>query len=137
MARGSKNSADEVEARQNEVRAVQLRRDHFTYQQIADAVGCDKGTAYRRVQRGLDLVRADLKAEAESLLALELERLDRWQRKIDKKVAKGDLAAIQTALRISQHRAKLLGLEKPTVHKLEDPEGHLARLLPGIFRGSE
>lgn len=125
----SKTSSKTVKEADNVLRALALRRDGATLPEIAKAVGCALSTAHARVKKGLDLAREDMRAEAGALMELELLRLDKLWRSAQKLVAAGDPSAIQAALRVSAQRAKLLGLEAPTRHVIEDPEKALKDLL--------
>lgn len=66
---------------------------------------------HRDVSRELGRIQDDLAIEANSVRALELERLDSYLLVIARDVQKGDLAAIDRALKISERRAKLLGID--------------------------
>jgi hypothetical protein len=93
------------------VRALELRKQGLTYQAIARYLQVGVGSAHRYVARAL----ADLKkletAEAEDLRRLELERLDWLLRKLRPRLNQGEPAAVNSAIRISERRARLLGLD--------------------------
>jgi len=113
--------------------AAQLRSRGWTYQQIGDELGTDKGTAFEAVKRAMAEVIAEPAADA---LQFELERLDLAHREamavlerehvlvsngkvvtVDDVPLRDDgpvLAAIDRLVRISESRRKLLGLDQPT-----------------------
>ena len=125
-----------IETRELDAKAVELRRNHLTYQQIADALGYKKTAgAYQAVQRGL----ADMHREpADEVRQLEVERLDAIARGFQRiyatrhyvvapggKVARNpdtgellidDMPNMQAGLallRTQERRARLLGLDAP------------------------
>jgi hypothetical protein len=130
MAR-SRRSIEQIE---RDARAVELRRRHLNYRQIARELDLSASTAYEAVQRGL----ADTIAETnDEVRRQELERLDDLARVSLRVLAKthvvvsqgrvakhpdtGEvlvddgpiLAAIDRLLKIQDRRAKLLGLDAP------------------------
>lgn len=122
-----------------DARAVELRRLHLSYDQIAAQLGYSaKSSAYHAVQRGL----ADSIIEpSDEVRQMEIERLDELARRAFRvmaakhfKTSGGKLIrhpetdelliddapvlnAIETLLRIMDRRAKLLGLD--SVQKVE------------------
>jgi transposase len=93
------------------VKAMQLRTAGLTYQQIADRLGCGAAAARDMVKRAL--ARAE-RLEVKDLRELENTRLDQAQAAIWARVLRGDLAAMDRFLRISERRARLNGLDAPT-----------------------
>jgi predicted transcriptional regulator len=96
--------------------ALKLRSRGYTYQQIADHMGCSKPTAYARVKRAL----ASIPAEAvEEYRRLEGERLDNLLAiATHQAMTKKSLFAIDRCLAIMDRRARLLGLDAPTKHEV-------------------
>ena len=91
--------------------ALELRQAGIDYATIADQVGIsDKGEAYRYVQKAL---KRTLEPAASSLRELEAARLDRLQAAVWTSAIRGDLKAVDRVLRISDQRARLLGLNAP------------------------
>jgi hypothetical protein len=86
--------------RQNE--ALALRAAGASYQQIGDALGMNKGTAYRLVQRALPSREPD-----EQELQLDLVRLDQALMSIWPQVRQGDLAAVNTFVKLTDVRERL------------------------------
>lgn len=104
--------------------ALQLRQAGMTYRDIAIALTnkgfpCKFTTAYKDVVKALDEISKKTHEEAESLRELELTRMDVMLKSIWSRVMKGDVAAIDRALRISERRSKLLGIDAPQ-HNIEE-----------------
>ena len=102
-----------------------LRLSGATFEDIADAVikhfgedklpkGYDSRYAYKDVKRELDRMNAERRDSTEQYQRTELERLDKMLSSIWGQVLKGHLGAIDRALGIGAHRARLLGLDAPT-----------------------
>jgi len=133
-----------IKDRDRDARAVELRRRHLNYQQIATEMGyADKSGAYLAVQRGL----ADQCGEASAeVRQLELERLDDIARgfqrifatrhyvvsvgagKVVMDPAKPGVPLVDDApviqaglalLRVMERRAKYLGLDAPAQSRVE------------------
>jgi hypothetical protein len=100
------------EARIKRTRAVELAAQGMSYDEIADAVGYShRGSAHRAVFKAI----AENEAEdVELFQAIEMDRLDHYLTKVWSKVEEGDLKAISVALRISDARIGLLGLDRRT-----------------------
>lgn len=101
-------------------RALELRRDGKTWHQIADELEyADASGAYRAAKRLLD--RTEFEA-VEEYRAIEADRLDEAHRiqvdALKSLVTKGALdvipPAVNALVKISDRRAKLLGLDAPT-----------------------
>lgn len=100
-----------VEAKERQREALELRKAGATYDTIARQLGyADPSGAAKAVKRAMDSIGVQ---EAEDLLRIELERLDHMLLVLWPMVQKGNLGAIDRALRIGERRAKLLGLEAP------------------------
>jgi len=98
--------------------ALKLRSMGWTYQQIADHMGCSKQTASDRYKRALAAVPSDAVDEHRKI---EGERLDALLRvAMDKALSgdKGALFAIDRVLAIQDRKAKLFGLDAPTKHEV-------------------
>jgi len=102
----------------NDRDALRLRSEGLSYREIAERLGVDTSTAYRRVQRALSAVPAE---DVETHRALELDRLDALQRAVWDKAIDGNLNALDRVLAIMSRRSKLLGLDAPQrrEHSLE------------------
>ncbi len=124
-------------------KAVDLRVAGASYEQIGEALSMNKATAWKHVQHALhETVRITAEA-AERVRDIEIRRLDAqlvalWP-------SRSDPRASDTILRISDRRAKLLGLDAPEKHDVtvaaltEDERQTKVRALlaAGLARASE
>ena len=123
-----KTSKRRIAAKEKQAEALELRKAGLTYDAIAARLGyTNKTSAYKAVMTALN----DLRREpAEEVRRLEVERLDAlWQRLWDRLNMAGPLKLsdlgqiIQYALKLSERRAKLLGLDQPMKIAPTDPTG--------------
>jgi DNA-binding CsgD family transcriptional regulator len=89
----------------------QLRLRGHSLRQIGSQVGLAASSVLATLERGY---RERVHPKVDEARALELERLDDWLCKLQPGIEQGDDKAITTALRISDRRSKLLGLDAPT-----------------------
>jgi hypothetical protein len=86
----------------------------FTHEAIAEKLGyLTPSASYKAVMRELKATAQDQSESNESLRTLELKRLDQWLQSITPQAVQGDLSAVNTAVRISESRRNLLGLDAP------------------------
>lgn len=130
----AKATARAMTAAEKQAYALRLRRDGATYDDIARAVGyADKASAYNAIRKALAEITREPAADVK---ALELARLDKLYAEAmaivdaspllpeDDEDADPDeafdaamktrLDAIRTALKVSERRSKLEGLDAPT-----------------------
>lgn len=108
----NRNQTPPPELIDKERRVVELRRAGATFDEIANATGYATAQgAYLAYHRALKRTLVD--AGTEDIRQLELDRLDKMQKAIWAKVMQGDTAAIHTALKILDRRARYLGLDAP------------------------
>jgi hypothetical protein len=100
--------------------ALRLRAQGHTFREIAELVGYgNPGTAHEAVMGAL----AELTREpAEELRKLELLRLDALQQAVWSDAMKGHLGALDRVLKIMERRAKLAGLDEPSMEVCAPPE---------------
>ena len=113
------------ERRHRAARALELRRDFVPYREIAAQLGVSLRTAYDDVQKALEEITRE---PAEDVLKMELERLGSMHFRLTSEIARvtrhlkqgGDVdlkavdqvrKLIDSQVRISERRAKLLGLD--------------------------
>jgi AcrR family transcriptional regulator len=101
------------------IKALELRRKGKSYPDIADELGVSLSTAYRYVNNELERLARERKLEGEKVLELEIARLDRITEAIAERVEAGSLDHVETFLKVMDRRAKLLGLNAATMHKVE------------------
>lgn len=111
----SKTSPESIDKRKRMAQALQLRETGANYRQIAQALDISTSTAHSYVDEAMkELTREP----AESLLQLELSRLDAMLLGIWKKASRGELHAIDRALRIMERRTKFAGLDQLAAQKI-------------------
>ena len=97
---------------------LELRKQGLAVRAIAEKVGRSKSEVGRMLQEQLKSVEADQETKKE-VKALQLERLDVWLEGLWKRSKKGDEKAIQTALRIEERRAKMMGTDAPVEQRVK------------------
>jgi hypothetical protein len=127
----SKTSPRRLEAHGKHARAIQLRIAGATLQQIADELGyAGPSGAHEAIQRGLDKT---MRPGADELRDLYSSRLDRLLLGIWDKASKGNLLAVDRAVRVIDRMAKLHGVDAPIRIKDETPaDGWRVALLKHI-----
>lgn len=107
----STTSPAQIKVNERQIRALNLRKAGATFPEIAEAEGyASPSGAYEAVKAAL---KKTMSEPAEELRQLELTRLDDMLASIWDAVLAGDTDSIATALRISERRARLLGLDRP------------------------
>ncbi len=102
---------DAVNAHERTLQALELRKAGMAYNVIADKLGYrSKQAAWQAVHNAL---KKTLQEPADEVRALELERLDALYKAMYPQALKGNLGAVDRCLKISERRAKLLGLDAP------------------------
>jgi hypothetical protein len=110
--------------------AAKMRREGATWQQIADFAsypdsgeacyppGTSKAQVYVDVKRGLEESVRELAFELGELRELESQRLDEYLVRLRAGIEIGDPKSINTAVRITEVRARLYGLNEPERHEV-------------------
>ena len=124
----NKPTGDETRLATNRLRAITLRRQGKTLQQIGQVLGVSTQTAANYVNYCLRELVELTAAATEEYRQLELERLDSLQAAIWDQAVSGNLFAIDRCLSISERRAKLLALDKPLQHILSGDKDNLIEL---------
>lgn len=102
---------DSAEVIERERRVLELRRAGVTFDVIAEQLDyADRSGAYRAFKRALART---LQQPAREVRDLEVDRLDKLMVAVWKKALGGDLQAVDRVIRISERRARLLGLDAP------------------------
>lgn len=107
----SKTSARKMTGKEREVEALGLRKSGATYAEIGKALGITEQGAYKAVMRSLRRLNEKIVEGAEELRRIEIERLDRMLLGIWTQAKAGHLGAIDRAIKISERRARLCGLD--------------------------
>lgn len=106
--KGKSSRRDQNKVRR--VRALSLRMSGLSYEDIGKHLDITAGSARNLVNNTLQEAQT---REVLEMRELENARLDRAQAAIWKRVLEGDDKAVGTYLRISQHRARINGMNAP------------------------
>lgn len=99
------------EERRSETRQMLiLKQAGASYRAIADKFQLSVSEVWRRIKNELDNTPLP---EATQLRALEVLKLDEYERRLQPAISDGDTKAISQAVRISERRCKMLGLDLP------------------------
>ena len=122
---GQVTSPETIEAKTKAAKALELRKDGKTFDEIAEAVGYNsRQAAHDAVKRALMAI---IREPAKELITLDLERLDKMWEIHFLNAQAGDVNALTACLKLMERRAKLLGLDSP--EKVEVSQG-IARTKP-------
>ena len=134
--KGPAKGGQEARSAERRAKALDLRKAGLSYRAIA-AHGREHGwapraygeaQAYRDVRHELDRLAEQCADTAESVRELELARLDRLLLALDGRVRSGDPQAVNTAIRISESRRRLLGVDAPEKQEIEHKGGVVVHL---------
>jgi hypothetical protein len=90
-----------------------MRRGGASFDQIGRSLGVTRSAAFKAVRRVLARIAREASEDAAELRQLEQQRLDVLLAACWPTAVKGDMQAIDRALRIAERRARLLGLDAP------------------------
>jgi len=108
LPRVSGRHRDRALASARKCRAIQLKLQSLTYQQIADELGyTSRGTVYKIIKTAQV---AQLTGAVEEHLDIEVSRLNALQAAVWPAAMAGDLQALVMAARLIEARCRLLGL---------------------------
>jgi hypothetical protein len=112
LGRNSPTAQRRIEAKERALKALELRKKGVRYEQIAQQLGyTNRGNAHKAVMKELNLLAKECLEEASKVRDLELQRLDDLFLAAWKAIADGSESAIDRALRVSESRRKLMGLD--------------------------
>lgn len=121
MGNSAKRDARAAEQAEKQRKALELRKAGASYDQIADQLKLgNRSVAFQLVKAG---IKAIVKEPAESVLHLELARLDAMLLGCWTKAKLGDPQAIDRVLRIQDRRASYLGLDAPKRAEVTGADG--------------
>ena len=109
----SKTSRFRISRCKHGTRAVKLRLQGLTFEEIGKRLNCSSQRAYQIVKGELELETRKRRLAAGQLMQVELARLEEAHKAIYPKVKAGDLGAIAAMVKLCERRAKLLGLDVP------------------------
>ena len=99
--------------------ALELRKAGGSYREIARQLAVDVHTAHADVMAELAALREQTVEQAAELRDLELQRFDEMTAGLWPQVQKGSPPAVTAAVRVSERRSRLLGLDEPTATRTE------------------
>jgi hypothetical protein len=113
-----KSSATSIARAERDRDWIELRRQGLLESEIASRYEVRQQTVSKAI---LKYVRNLPAIAADDLRRIEAERLDALTAALAPAIAKGDPRSIEAAVRISERRAKLLGLDAPNTHRITGP----------------
>lgn len=121
----SKNKTSQARARtlEREAKAFQLRKKGASYTEIARSLRISRQGAHKLVTAVFEQLESELGETVPTVRRMEIERLDEMLFAIWPKVKKGDLPSIDRALKISERRSKILGIDMPIAREVSGPDG--------------
>lgn len=131
MADGARHDhAEKMIVNRRRAIAASMRRAGATWQQIADTAvfpdtgqpcyrpGTSRTVPYIDVKRGLEEATRDMALEVSEMRELESQRLDDLLLRLRPGIMLGDPKSINSAIRITEVRARLYGLNEPERHEV-------------------
>jgi len=98
---------------QKKMQIMQLRVAGWAIWQIAEHLKLEANSIHNHIFDQLASWRDMTQEMSNELRELELQRLDEFLRALWPKIQQGNAKSIETALKVSERRAKLLGLDSP------------------------
>lgn len=138
--------ARRLKAAQNRQKACAMRLAGSSYQEIGEALGVTRQSAFDMVEKVIDDTNKEARESVKRLKNMELMRLDYMLLKLREGIDRGDVQSITAALKIMERRAKYKGLDAPAkskvVAKVDNVEGYdygaaIAALAPRPVEDSE
>lgn len=132
---GRPSKAAEAEIAERRIKLIDMRRRKRTWEEIAQTLGYGSpSAACQDLKRALEQRRAELALTLDEHRTEELEHLEYLQRAAltvleDNEGDDQRLQAVETLRRLSERRAKLLGLDAPT--RIES-DGELRVVVEGV-----
>lgn len=102
----------EAQVAEQQIRCYELRLTGMSLDRIAKETTLSKGTVHNRIQAE---IQARVLPLADEVRKLELDRLDRWLAKLDQQIEAGETVprCVEVAVKVSERRARLLGIDAP------------------------
>jgi transcriptional regulator len=101
-------------------RAVSLRIQGATYDEIGLVLGISHQNAHAHVKKALEIIRTETAESTEELRQIEIKRCESYLKLIGEQIGKGDLLAIDRALRISKRLSEITGIDAPVKHDVDE-----------------
>lgn len=103
----------EPKALNNSAEIVRLRCEGKTYKEIGDALGIAAESAFEVWKKHFEKAKERHSEEVYAMQLQELQRLDSYLVALKPKIDSGHVRAIEAAVKISERRSKLFGLNAP------------------------
>lgn len=110
---------DTIQKQINIDKAMSLRLENYSYREIAKKLGVAPGTAHRYVRAAVKSIQKKYSEKAELIVTVEINKLDKLEKALQKEAREGDIKASTTILKIMERRARLLGLDAPARTELK------------------
>ena len=110
---------DAIQKQINIDKAMSLRLENYSYREIAKKLGVAPGTAHRYVRAAVKSIQKKYSEKAELIVTVEINKLDKLEKALQKEAREGDIKASTTILKIMERRARLLGLDAPARTELK------------------
>lgn len=117
----------QIAAAARQLEALRLRRQGKAYSEIAQELGYKSGSGAHAAVKGA--LKKTLQEAADDLRKIENARLDAMLLALWPAIEKGDARAIAAAVKISERRAKLNGLDEPAAVDVTSGGGQIAIFL--------
>jgi len=117
-----RNPRTEIAA-ERRVQSLELRKRGLSYRAIGRELGISEAQAHRDVHKVLDEFAALERESGEKIRRIELMRLDAMVKGLWDGIERGDPSSVTSALRVSERRARLLGLDAPTKSEVTGADG--------------
>ena len=117
--RGGVADPRQIEYLERQLKAVELRKMGFTYEQIGKQIGYTAEGARQLILSAIKDRKAMLVESVDELRQMQFERLEAAYLRLQPQIARGDTKAINTAVNLFKRQAALLGLDVT-------PEGRVA-----------
>lgn len=108
--RMSKTTPRAIALTEKRAEALEYRKQGYSYSQIGESMGFSAQYAHELVDGAL---KAMIREPAESIIAMELARLDDMMTAVYGPATKGELMAVDRVVKLGERRAKILGLDAP------------------------
>ena len=125
--RGRKRSKDsgklssrQIVAAKKRAEALEYRLQGYTFEQIAQAIGCTQPRAWQLVDEALTAIKME---GLETARTLELMRLDAIQARHFGNAVAGDMNASGMVLKVMERRSRLMGLDAPEKKEVTGKDG--------------
>lgn len=107
------SSAQSVRAAERQAKALELRRQGKSYQEIATVLKVTPTTVSTYVRQALEELRRSTEETTKEVFAIEAQRLDYITEKAFEAVEAGEKGAIDTFIRVLKRRAEMFGIDAP------------------------